>query len=208
MNRQADLPDEVRALVDQFGIIDSITQKLFSMQESEPTLNKFIVFSTYDAVQYLEDIIPSEGRKLMGKAPWNYEFHRGLANAPGIFLASTSHYPALFKKEKSHTQCVMTMEFLHHFFPIIQDNANAVKELESLLKTKSEKPWFSSLPVPKPDEEAWEQAIMNSLKVLVEKNPRKFPEIVRESMHAIGFDNSRIKSKDVMAVLDKTLRLK
>jgi hypothetical protein len=202
---QPDLTAEMRALVDQFGIIDFVTNKLVGMQQDKPEINKLVLLTPYEISEELGRTLPSEGKRLLGTAPWNYNFYSELGKVQGVFVLSSSRYPALFERLKSHTQCVVTMEFLHHSFPIIEGNANAVNELNEVLKTKKETPWFPTVPVPKPDNEAWKQAIMESLLTLIEKNPRKFPEIVKANMHNLGFDNAGIKNKDVMAVVNEFL---
>jgi len=199
---------EMRALVDQYGMIDFLTHRLTELQEKNPDLTKLVGFSPYDFKQELVEMLPSDGKKLLAATPWDYAFYHELGNVPDLFFVFSSRYPALIQGHKSHSQVVLSLEFLHLQFPLIQDNANAVLELTELLKTKGELPWFAVPPVPSPDDEAWKQAIMKSLGAMVQMHPRKFPEIVKNSIHELGYDNKGIKTKDVMAVLKEILEQK
>lgn len=203
MNTQ--ISAEMRALIDQYGMIDFLTQHLTELQEKNPDLTKLAAISPYELKDELLSILPAEGRRIIEGTPWNYTFYHELPHAPDVFCVYSRRYPALVQGHKSHSQVVLSLEFLHLQFPLIQDNANAVLELTELLKTKGELPWFSVPPVPSLDDEAWKKAIMKSLGAMVQMHPRKFPEIVRNNIHELGYDNTGVKNKDVMGILNDIL---
>lgn len=199
------LMPETRALIDDYGIISLLTDNLMKLQDSHPDLERFVGWNSTSYRRAVEDFLPSGVKNIMTDAPYRYSFYKEIAQIDGLFVFHNRTYPALVQMVDNGNQCVLTLEFCKHMFHKIENNANAVNELASLLKANRQPLWFNVPMVPQADTAAQRRAIFHAIEILLEKNPRRLPTFARDAIHEMGYDRKTVSAKEITALLKEII---
>lgn len=205
------LSQPMRVLVDDFKIVDVLTTKLLSLQDENPEVDRFIGWHPAFFKQELDSYLPQGARTLLHDRSLQYSFYRELKAAPGIISFHARTYPTLVRIVKGNLgydpggECILSVEYCQYMFHKIENNVSSIRELATVLETNGEKPWFP-VPVPIPvDEAITRQAMLHALATFAKQNPRKFPAMVKSSIHDMGYDKDKISAKEILALVEEMI---
>lgn len=203
MNKMLPLDERMKLLVEEQGLIDILTDSLMSLHEKYPETEKFIGWHMSWFVQDLVKILPDDKKHLAVSNVWDYSFYDALKSTPGIMIFSKKDYPALVECMNNSSACIVSVDYCRLMFHMIEGNANALRELAELLTLNNEPVWFAVPAKIQADDEVKNRAIISAMAVVARQNPRKFPSLVKELLHEMGYDVSSLKNKEIDALFEK-----
>lgn len=195
--------DEQMKLLIEEGLLDILTDGLMSLHEQHPEVKKFIGWSMSWFVQDLVKILPDDKKQLALSNIWDYSFYDALKSTPGIMVFSRKDCPALVEFMNSTSSCIVSVDYCRLMFHKIEGNVNAMRELAELLTRNNETVWFAVPAKVQADDEVKNRAIISAMATVARQNPRKFPAMVKEILHEMGYDVSSVKPKEIDALFEK-----
>lgn len=195
-------PEIMKNLAGNYDIAGRLTEELIKQQEKRPQLDRFVGWHPgYFRNIVLDEVTPPM-RKLLTTDTLDSSFVKELEHVDGVLFAMEPDCPALVETLESSRLCVLTIDFCHKMFHKIENNANALWELADLLHKNGEGVWFN-VPAPVvPDVEAKRKAILVTLQQLAQAKPKKFPGMVQDNLHALGFDKGQFSTKEIKALFE------
>lgn len=155
----------------------------------------------------LEKDLPDEYKSLVSKSDfWDFSFVKEIQNVPGLLTVNPVEYPALFKSIGNDTLFVVPIGLFRSLTATSNLNANALRELSSILVQSGHDVWFT-VPEPlTPSDTDKRNALREALLTLAQSKPKVFVESAKTALHVAGFDSTQMTTKkQVFALLEKLL---
>lgn len=159
--------------------------------------------------QFLEKELPVEYRHLVTKSDfWDFSFVKELQNVPGMLTVDPVDYPALFKPFDNGRLFVVPIGLFRSITATSNLNANALRELASILVKSGHDVWFT-VPEPlAPSDNDKRNALREALLALALSKPKVFAETAKTALHVAGFDSTHMATKkQVFALLEQLLEI-